>query len=251
MPRATSQPTGPSSPAPAGSSPTGEPQVSRSRTSAAPAGRALEGGAQPVGVAQQLPRLLQRPHRVADLAQAERLGQGGGAGRAAPLEHLLQRRAEPGRVGAEHLAGDPDQAQGPRRAPDQAERPQPGDLLAGVGAPGAPDRGGGDRLREHGHRLDDLQGGRVEQVEGPLHAGAGGGADGERAQVGGDGDGQVAAGLQERDQLGVVPGPQVVGEAARGVATDPCARRCRARGHPLHGTPPRATSSAQRVPSRA
>ena len=147
MPRASSQPTGPSAAGPGGvladRGAPGEPvehlgrpgrrpaRASRSRagspSSAAPLPSARTGSP-----SSPRPRASARPVTRAGLRRSSTCSSGG---------------PRPAGCGAEHLAGHPDQPQRARGAPDQGEPPQPRDLRAGVGAPRAAERGRASRAR--------------------------------------------------------------------------------------------------------
>ena len=124
----------------------------------------------------------------------------------------------------EHLADARGEAQALVAAPHQREGVQPGEgrphRLGGLALGRDAQRRGevrpGARLGQGGQPLEDVEVEAVEVVQGPGDRRGRGGALGQGPDHRRDRAGQVGPRLQQRDELVVAAGAQLIGEAARG-----------------------------------
>ena len=125
-------------------------------------------------------------------------------------------RPQPCDVGPEHLGDATGDTQCSGGAPEQGRRPEPiqcrGDRRWRCAGEQLIEGGRVDPVRDDGCRLEHLQGGQVEPVDGTGGARAGGAAGRQGGQVAGRRSRQVRAGDEEGGEVVVGAGPQVVGE---------------------------------------
>jgi hypothetical protein len=133
----------------------------------------------------------------------------------APAERVGERGPEPGRVGAEDVAGGAHELLRPRRSPDEAEPAQALEHRSGRRSPQGRHRSRRGRFGQRREHLEHLQRRGVQPVERPLHRQPARGPDAEARQVRRQRDRQVRPVAQQRGETRVRAGPQLVGEAAR------------------------------------